>query len=125
MNGRKVLVIEDNPLNAKLLRDLLRHHGFEVLEAGSAEDGLPLAVSERPALVLMDIQLPGMDGKQALKRLKADPQTQAIPVIAVTASIMPAERSEVLAAGFDGFQSKPISIVAMLEEIRKVLPDVG
>lgn len=125
MNGRKVLVIEDNPLNAKLLRDLLRHHGFEVLEAGSAEDGLPLALSEGPALVLMDIQLPGMDGKQALKRLKADPQTQAIPVIAVTASIMPAERSEVLAAGFDGFQSKPISIVAMLEEIRKVLPDVG
>jgi CheY-like chemotaxis protein len=125
MAGELILAVEDNPLNAKLLRDLLRSRGYEVAEAASAEAGLEMARSRRPALILMDIHLPGMDGISALRELKADPDTREIPVVAVTASAMPMERREILAAGFDGYQAKPLSVKALTEELARLLGDAG
>lgn len=116
-----ILIVEDNPMNMKLLRDVLQVEGFEVLEAVTAEKGLELARSRLPDLVLMDIQLPGMDGITALKELKRDPATREIPVIAVTASAMPMERKEILSAGFDGYQPKPISVRELLAEVRSMI----
>ena len=117
----RILVVEDNPLNAKLARDVLGAKGYEVLEAETAELGLELAASESPALILMDIHLPGMDGISALQELRKNQATASIPVIAVTASAMPMERKEILAAGFDGYQAKPISVRQLLEEIETLL----
>ena len=116
-----VLVVEDRPMNAKLLRDVLSVSGYEVVEAGDAEAGLALAREREPALVLMDIQLPGMDGVSAVRELKADPRTAKIPVIAVTASAMPLEREAILRAGFDGYQPKPISVKELLNEVRRLV----
>lgn len=120
-----LLVVEDNEMNLKLLRDVLTVKGYRVLETGTAEEGLAIARAEQPDLVLMDIQLPGMDGMTALRELKADPATSWIPVIAVTASAMPAERKEILAAGFDGYQAKPISVRDLLAEVRRLLAESG
>jgi two-component system cell cycle response regulator DivK len=117
----RILVVEDNPLNAKLARDVLTVKGYEVLEAGTAEEGLEIAASSAPDLILMDIQLPGMDGISALNELRRSEGTAGIPVIAVTASAMPMERKEILGAGFDGYQAKPISIKELLSEIEKLL----
>jgi two-component system cell cycle response regulator DivK len=125
MSRELILMVEDNPLNAKLLRDVMTAHDFEMIEATTAEDGLALARERTPALIFMDIRLPGMDGITALKELKSDPTTSAIPVIAITASVMPMERTEVLAAGFDGFQSKPISLKNLLAEVNNVLAGSG
>jgi CheY-like chemotaxis protein len=94
--GERILIVEDNPLNAKLLRDVLGAQGYEVAEATTAEDGLTIARRDRPGLILMDIQLPGMNGIEALGELKKDTATRDIPVIAVTASAMPMERKEIL-----------------------------
>jgi two-component system, cell cycle response regulator DivK len=105
-----ILIIEDNPRNLKLARDLLEHAGYRTLEATTAEDGLALARAHRPDLVLMDVQLPGMDGVQALERLRADPATNGIPVVAVTAFAMKDDRARFIAAGFDGYLEKPISV---------------
>ncbi len=121
MAGQLILIVEDNALNAKLLRDVLRATGYRTAEATTAEDGLQIARRDLPALVLMDIQLPGMDGRAALGELKKDPATASIPVIAVTASVMPIERKEILAAGFDGYQAKPLSVKDLLAEVRQVL----
>lgn len=121
MAGELVLIVEDNALNAKLLRDVLRATGYGTAEATTAEDGLGIARRDLPALILMDIQLPGMDGRSALAELKKDPATARIPVIAVTASVMPMERKEILAAGFDGYQAKPLSVKDLLLEVRRVL----
>jgi len=123
--GELILMVEDNPLNAKLLRDVLTARGFEVIAAETAEEGLELARARKPALILMDIRLPGMDGITALGHLKAEPETRTIPVIAVTASVMPMEREDLLAAGFDGFQSKPISLKALLDEVSQALKASG
>jgi two-component system cell cycle response regulator DivK len=116
-----ILAIEDNELNAKLVRDVLLSRGFEVAEATTAERGLELAREQRPALILMDIHLPGMDGIQALDELRGDSSLRDIPVIAVTASAMPMERREILAAGFDGYQAKPLSVKELLGEIDRLL----
>jgi two-component system cell cycle response regulator DivK len=113
-----ILVIEDNALNLKLVRDVLLSRDLRVIASTTAERGLELARSEAPDLILMDIQLPGMDGVSALRLLKADPVTEHIPVIAVTASVMPMEREEILAAGFDGYQAKPISVKELTKEVR-------
>lgn len=119
----RILIVEDNPLNAKLARDVLRAKGHQVLEAGTAEEGITLAESSAPDLILMDIQLPGMDGISALGELRKRQATAAIPVIAVTASAMPMERAEILAAGFDGYQAKPISVKNLLAEIERLLAE--
>ncbi len=121
MAGELVLIVEDNDLNRKLLRDVLRAQGYRILETTTAEEGLEIARNEKPRLVLMDLQLPGMDGITALKHLKQEPATKDIPVIAVTASAMPHERTRIVAAGFDGYQTKPISVKAFLAELRRVL----
>jgi two-component system cell cycle response regulator DivK len=105
-----ILVVEDNPRNLKLVRDVLEHAGYRTLEAGTAERGLELAREQRPGLVLMDVQLPGMDGVEALGRLRAEPETAGIPVLALTAFAMKDDRERFLAAGFDGYLEKPLDI---------------
>jgi two-component system, cell cycle response regulator DivK len=116
-----ILIVEDNPRNLKLLRDTLQVKGYRTIETGTGEEGIQLARAQHPALVLMDIQLPGMSGIQALAELRGDPVTRAIPVIAVTASVMAQERQKVMAAGFDGFQGKPLSVRELLNTIREIL----
>ncbi len=110
MAGELVLVVEDKETNRKLVRDVLQFGGYRVAEAETAEEGLRMVQERRPDLILMDIHLPGMDGIEALKRLRADPATCDIPVIALTASAMPEEQGPILAAGFDGYETKPISV---------------
>jgi len=123
--GELILIIEDNEKNRKLVRDVLQVKGYKTVETETAEEGLKLAVEKSPALILMDIQLPGMDGITALRHLRADPKTKGIPVIAVTASAMTHKRETMLAEGFDGYQTKPISVKDFLEEVRRVLNAKG
>lgn len=121
MAGELILVVEDNDKNRKLVRDVLTAKGYRLLEAETGEEGLRLAHEQRPELVLMDIQLPGIDGIETLRRLRADAATASIPVVAVTASAMTHDRQKILAAGFDAYQSKPLSIRPFLELVREVL----
>jgi CheY-like chemotaxis protein len=121
MAGELILVVEDNEKNRKLVRDLLIVKGYRLLEVETGEDGVRVAREQQPALILMDIQLPGIDGIEALRQLRADPATAAIPVVAVTASAMTRDRQKILAAGFDGYQAKPISVRPFLELVREVL----
>jgi two-component system cell cycle response regulator DivK len=121
MAGELILIVEDNEKNRKLERDVLQFYGYQIMEAATAEDGLRLAGERPPALVLMDIQLPGMSGIEALAALRADPALRTIPVIAVTASAMTHDRQKILAAGFDGYQSKPISIEDFVGAVRSTL----
>jgi two-component system, cell cycle response regulator DivK len=116
-----VLIVEDNPRNLKLVRDILEHVGYRTLEATTADDGLALAREHRPDLVLMDVQLPGMDGMQALGRLRADPATCAIPVVALTAFAMKDDSAHFAAAGFDGYLEKPISVRAFPDQVAEYL----
>jgi len=125
MAGELILIVEDNEKNRKLVRDVLQVKGYKTIESETAEEGIRLAQDSRPALILMDIQLPGIDGITALKRLRAEPETREIPVIAVTASAMTNKREAMLVEGFDGYQTKPISINDFLEEVRKVLEAHG
>ena len=110
MTGQAILIIDDDPCSRKLARDVLSHVGYAIHEAANAEDGLALAYSERPRLVLMDVQLPGMSGVDALGRLRADPVTAGIPVIAVTALAMKSDRARLAAAGFDAYLEKPLDV---------------
>src|SRR5215831_16679440 len=121
MAGELILIIEDNKKNRKLVRDVLQVKGHKTIESETAEEGLKLALEKSPALVLMDIQLPGMDGIAALKQLRANPQTKTIPVIAITASAMTYNRQTMLAEGFDGYQNKPISVKDFFGELERVL----
>ena len=121
MADELILIIEDNEKNRKLCRDVLQVKGYKTIESETAEVGLKLALEQSPALVLMDIQLPGMDGITAMKQLKADPNTQNIPIIAITASAMTNNRTSMLAEGFDGYQTKPISLKDFLGEVQRVL----
>jgi CheY-like chemotaxis protein len=120
MANELILIIEDNEKNRKLARDVLEVKGYKTIESETAEEGLDLARSRSPALILMDIQLPGMDGITAMKQLKADPQTAKIPIIAITASAMTHNRTTMLAEGFDGYQTKPISLKDFLGEMERV-----
>lgn len=116
-----ILIVEDNEKNLKLVRDLLQVTGYRTLESVTAEDGILIARESQPALILMDIQLPGMSGIEALKVLRADPITQNIPVIAVTASVMTQDSQNIMAAGFNGYQRKPINLKEFLNEVRRLL----
>ena len=109
MAGALILIVEDNPRNLKLISDILQVRGYTTLEAETAEAGVTLARERQPALILMDVRLPGMDGRAAMKALKADPSTQKIPVIAMTAFAMKGDRESLLADGFDGYIAKPIN----------------
>ena len=121
MAGELILLVEDNDKNRKLVRDVLTVKGYRLVEAETGEDGVRLAQEHHPALILMDIQLPGINGIEALRQLRADAATAAIPVMAVTASAMTHDRQAIMAAGFDAYQSKPISVRPFLELVREVL----
>ncbi|HWM11966.1 MAG TPA: response regulator [Solirubrobacteraceae bacterium] len=116
-----VLVVEDNALNLKLVRDVLGHAGYRVLEAGDAERAIELARAEAPDLILMDVQLPGIDGVEALHRLRADAVTASIPVVALTALAMKEDRQRFLSAGFDGYLEKPVSVPALPGQVAALL----
>jgi CheY-like chemotaxis protein len=116
-----VLVVEDNALNLKLVRDVLVHAGYRVVEATSGEEGVRVAIELRPDLVLMDLQLPGIDGAEALRRLRADPAARAIPVVAVTALAMKEDHEDAALVGFDGYIEKPISVRALPGQVRRYL----
>ena len=121
MAGELILIVEDNEKNRKLERDVLQFHGYQIAEAETAEEGIRLAQAAPPDLILMDIQLPGMNGIEALGHLRADPTTRAIPIIAVTASAMTHDRHKIMAAGFDGYQSKPINVKEFVAAVRQML----
>jgi two-component system, cell cycle response regulator DivK len=114
---KRILIVEDNEKNLKLVRDILQAKGFETMEAVTAEEGLALVKLHRFDLVLMDIQLPGMNGIEALACLRADETTRDIPVVAVTASVTMQDQSQITRAGFDAFISKPISVKEFVETV--------
>jgi two-component system cell cycle response regulator DivK len=121
MAAELILIAEDNPKNLKLVRDLLQHHGYATIDADSGEKAIDLAASAHPDLILMDIQLPGMDGFDALRRLKADERTAGIIVCALTAFAMPDDRVRCIRAGFDGYLVKPISVSEFPDQIKRLL----
>ncbi len=116
-----ILIVEDNEKNMKLVRDILRHAGHETLEAATGIDGVRLAVSKRPDLVLMDIQLPDIDGIEALRRIREVRELDAVPVVAVSASVMPDDQQKIVASGFDAFVTKPINLKQFLETVKRFL----
>jgi two-component system cell cycle response regulator DivK len=120
--GARILVVEDNPLNLKLIRDVLEFEGFDVLTAESGEEGVAVVASDRVDLVLMDLQLPGIDGHEALVRIRSDPQCRAVPVVAVTAFAMKDDIESARRAGFDGYIAKPISVRALPKQLAAFLP---
>jgi two-component system cell cycle response regulator DivK len=116
-----ILIVEDNEKNLKLVRDVLRVKGYATIEATNAEDGIALANARKPDLILMDIQLPGMNGIEALRVLRADSATAGIPAIAVTASVMQQDRNLITDAGFDGYVGKPINLKEFLDTVSTTL----
>ena len=123
MAGALILVIEDNDKNRKLVRDVLTFKGYEVIETETGEEGVRLAQERCPSLVLMDIRLPGIDGVEALRRLRAEGTTQGIPVLAMTASVMSEDRQKIMTAGFDAYQSKPINVTDFVAAVAQLLED--
>jgi two-component system cell cycle response regulator DivK len=117
-SGQLILIVEDNEKNLKLARDVLQFNGFHTLEARSGEAAVDLARERRPDLILMDIELPGIDGITALQQLRADADTAGIPIVALTASAMSADRDRFFGAGFDGYISKPINIKEFPNQVR-------
>ena len=120
-----ILIVEDNEKNRKLIRDLLQVKGYQTIESETAEDGLRIAEEKSPALILMDIQLSGMDGITAMKQLKATPSTKKIPIIAITASAMTHNRETMLAEGFDSYQTKPLNLNEFLSDIERLIANCG
>ena len=118
MTGLQVLVVEDNERNMKLFRDVLQASGYRTLEATTGERAVELVIEHGPDLVLMDIQLPDIDGVEALDRLRADERTASVPVLALTAQAMEGDRERFLAAGFDGYLSKPVNIADFVVTVK-------
>jgi two-component system cell cycle response regulator DivK len=116
-----ILIVEDNEKNMTLVRDVLQAKGYATVEAVTGEDGVRLAAERKPDLILMDIQLPGISGIEALRRLRANAETAAIPAVAVTASVMQQDRNQITEAGFDGYIGKPINLREFLETVRSML----
>ena len=121
MTAKMILIVEDNERNAKLLRDVLGAKGYQTRHTTTAEEGLEVARQQHPALILMDISLPGMDGFAALKEIRADAEICKTPVVAVTASAMPMDRRNIEKAGFDGYITKPISVKEFMAEVRAMI----
>jgi two-component system cell cycle response regulator DivK len=117
----KLLLVEDNEMNRDMLSRRLQKQGYEVVIAVDGEEGVAKAQTEAPALILMDMSLPGVDGWEATRRLKAAPQTQKIPVIALTAHAMTDDREKALAAGCDDFDTKPVELPRLLAKIKALL----
>ena len=118
--SKRILVVEDQEDNRQILRDLLASAELEVVEAWDGEAALTVAASERPDLILMDIQLPGIDGMEALARLRRDERTASIPVLALTAQAMSGDRERFLEVGFDGYLSKPIDVAELIQAVREL-----
>jgi two-component system cell cycle response regulator DivK len=123
MTDPQVLVVEDNARNMKLFRDVLHASGYRTLEASTGERAVELVFEHRPDLVLMDIQLPGIDGVEALDRLRADERFSSVPVLALTAQAMEGDRERFLAAGFDGYLSKPVNIAEFVATVKRYCED--
>lgn len=121
MSGELILIVEDNAKNLKLVRDVLQFHGYFTLEAETGETGIALARERLPALILLDVQLPGMDGRAALKVLKADASTRNIPIIALTAFAMKGDKESFQSEGFDGYMAKPIDIKELPRIVERYL----
>jgi two-component system cell cycle response regulator DivK len=119
MSELSVLLVEDNPRNLKLARDVLEYAGFAVIAVTTGEEALPAAREAMPDVILMDLQLPGIDGHAALQQLRDDPRTAAIPVVAVSAFAMQADRERALGSGFDGYLEKPISVRDLPDQVRR------
>jgi CheY-like chemotaxis protein len=116
-----ILVVDDHPLNLELMTEVLESSGYEVKQAGSAEAALAAVSTSRPDLILMDIALPGMDGHSAVRLLKSDPETRAIPVVAVTSFAMAGDEAQAYASGFDGYLSKPIQTRTLRQTVSRFL----
>jgi two-component system, cell cycle response regulator DivK len=116
-----ILIVEDNEKNMKLVRDILQHKGHTTLEAATGAEGVRLAISRRPDLVLMDIQLPDIDGITALREIRKDSALDAMPVLAVSASVMPDEQQKIVTSGFDAFITKPINLKQFFETVQRFL----
>ena len=125
MANELILVVEDNDQNRKLVRDVLTFKGYEIIEAETGEEGVRLAQQRHPSLVLMDIRLPGIDGIEALRRLRADEATRRISIMAVTASVMTVDRQRITDAGFDAFQSKPLKVKDFVAAVERLLDHHG
>jgi two-component system cell cycle response regulator DivK len=125
VSAGRILVVEDNTTNLKLVRDVLQFAGFDVIEATTGEDGVELAARERPDLVLMDLQLPGIDGTEALRQIREMPEVGHVPILAVTAFVMDEDRRRAKRAGFDGYVEKPISVRALADQVRTLLAPEG
>jgi len=119
MPGERVLIVEDNGKNMKLVRDVLQATGYSTLEATTGEEAVGLALSQAPALVLMDVQLPGIDGVEALERMRQNERTASIPVLALTAQAMSGDRERFLEAGFDGYLAKPVDVGELIQTVRE------
>jgi two-component system cell cycle response regulator DivK len=124
MSPNRILVVEDNPKNLKLVRDVLTYSGYDVIEATSGEDGVRLAGEQSPDLILMDLQLPGIDGAEALRQIRANGKSH-VTVVAVTAFAMNDDRNRAFASGFDGYVEKPISVRGLSDQIRDFLTQGG
>jgi len=118
MADELVLIVDDNERNLRLARDVLRFAGFRTVEATTGSEGLASAIEEQPDVILMDIRLPDMDGTEAARRLKDDPRTALIPVVALTSLAMKGDREWFLASGFDGYLEKPISVRELPDQVR-------
>ena len=118
-----ILLVEDNEKNMKLVRDILQHKGHATLEAVTGGEGVRLAVEKRPDLVLMDIQLPDIDGIAALQLIRKEPALDAMPVLAVSASVMPDDQHKIVTSGFDAFITKPINLKQFLDTVQRFLTE--
>ena len=117
----RILIVEDNAKNMKLVRDVLQHRGHETLEAEDGETGVALALAQRPELILMDIQLPDISGVTALARIREDKSLDAVPCLAVSASVMPDEQQMIVVSGFDAYITKPIALKSFVETVQRFL----
>lgn len=117
-----VLIVDDNDSNRKLCRAILEPGGYQIREAANGKEGLQIVRSELPDLILMDVQMPAMDGLETLRRLKDDPATRNIPVVALTSSAMKGDREKFLVDGFSDYVSKPIDVDVFLEVVRRLAP---
>lgn len=121
MANEQILIVEDNEKNRKLMRDVLQFQGYQTLEAETGEAGVDLALTHKPNLILMDYQLPGINGIDAFQRIRNHAETAHIPIVAVTASAMPEDVKRMMDAGFDGFQTKPISVKGFTQAVADAL----
>jgi two-component system cell cycle response regulator DivK len=118
---KTILIVEDNEKNMKLVRDILRHNGHATIEAPTGGEGVRLASEKKPDLILMDIQLPDIDGIEALRRIREDAALDAVAVIAVSASVMPDDQQKIVTSGFDAFVTKPINLKQFLDTVKRFL----